>query len=76
MKIILIVMDSFPSQGCRFCLSGKRYKSRNALWSAVYQFLMDVPIQDYKWCFQNWVDHLKRCIRAGGEYFEGQRKVK
>ena len=39
---------------------------------------MGVPIQDHERYFQNWIDHLKRCIhvRAGGEYFEGQRKVK
>ena len=32
----------------KFHLSGKGYKSRNALGSPVYQFLMDVPIQDYE----------------------------
>ena len=43
---------------------------------AVYQFLMGVPIQDYERCFQNWIVRLKSCIPGGGEYFEGQRKVK
>ena len=59
-----------------FNLSGKRCKSRNSLESAVYQFLMGVPIQHCNQCFQNWIDRLKRCIHAGGEYFEGQKMVK
>ena len=68
--------DYFFFPKLEFHLSGKRYTSRNALGSAVYQFVMGVPIQNYERCLQNWIDHLKRCIRAGGEYFEGQRKVK
>ena len=50
--------------------------SINALGSAVYKFLLDVLIQAYERCFQDWIDRLKRRIRAGGEYFEGHRKVK
>ena len=36
---------------------------------------MGVPIQDYDRCFQNWIDCLKKCMRAGGVYFDRQRKV-
>ena len=68
--------DCYLFPKLKFRLSAERYKSRNALGSAVYQFFMGVPIQDYEKCFQNWIYHLKRCICAGGEYFEGQRKVK
>ena len=57
-------------------LSGKRYKSRNVLGSAVYQYLIGVPIEEYEQCFQKWIDQLKRCIQANGEYFEGQSKLK
>ena len=47
--------DYFLFPKLKFHLSGKRYKSRNALGSAVYQYLIDVPIQDYERCFQNWM---------------------
>ena len=60
----------------KFHLSGTKYKSRNALGSAIYQYLMSIPIQEYEHCFQKWIDRLKRCINAEGEYFEGQGKVK
>ena len=42
--------DYFLFPELKFHLSGKRYKSRNALGSAVYQFLMGVPIQDHERC--------------------------
>ena len=60
----------------KFHLSGKKYKSRNAIGSAIYQYLMSIPIQEYENCFQKWIDRLKTCIRAEGEYFEGQGKLK
>ena len=56
-------------------LSGRRYNSKNALGSAVYQCLMGVPIEEYEKCFQKWIDRLKRCVLAGGEYFERQSKL-
>ena len=60
----------------KYHLSGKRYNLRNALGSAVYQYLMGVPIEEYENCFQKWIDQLKRCIQVDGEYFEGQSKSK
>ena len=54
----------------------KRYKSRNALGSVVNQYLMGVLIEEYKNCFQKWIDLLKRCIQLAEEYFEGQSKSK
>ena len=54
----------FPN--LKYHLSGKRYISINALSSAVYQYLIDVPIQEYENCFQNWTDQLKGCISVDG----------
>lgn len=68
--------DFFLFPKLKFQLSGKRYKSRNALGSAVYQYLMSVPIKEYELCFQSWIERLKRCVQVGGEYFEGQRNLK
>lgn len=55
-------------------LSGKRYNSRKALGSAIYQCLKGIHVEDYEKCFQNWIERLKQCISAKGEYFEGTRK--
>ena len=67
--------DYFLFPKLKYHLSGRRYNSRNALGSAVYQCLMGVPIEEYEKFFQKWIDRLKRCV-AGGEYFEGQSKLK
>ena len=62
--------DFFLFPKLKFHLSGKKSKSRNALGSAIYQYLMSIPIQEYENCFQKWIDRLKRCINAEGQYFE------
>ena len=44
--------DYFLFPKLKFHLSGKVYKSRNySLGSAIYQYLMSIPIQEYKNCF-------------------------
>ena len=73
-RLGLLRLFLFPK--LKYHLSGMRYSSRNALGSAVYQCLMGVPIEEYEKCFQKWIDRLKRCVLAGGEYFEGQSKLK
>ena len=67
--------DYFLFPKLKYHLSGRRYYSINALVSAVYQCLMGVPIEEYEKCSQKWIDRLKRCVLAGGEYFEGQSKL-
>ena len=68
--------DYFLCPKLKYHLSGRRYDLRNAHGSAVYQCLMGVPIEEYEKCFQKWIDRLKRCVLAGGGYFEGQSKSK
>ena len=68
--------DYILFQKLKYQLSGRRYNSRNAIGSAFYQCLMGVPVDEYKKCLQKWIDQLKRCVLAGGEYFEGQSKLK
>ena len=59
-----------PSPLRLFSLS--RYNSRNSRGSVVYQCLVGVPIEEYK----KWIDRLKWYVLTGGEYFEGQSKLK
>ena len=67
--------DYFLFPKLRFHLSGKNIRQDISLGFALYQFFMGVPIQDYERCFHNWINRLKRCMSAGGEFIEGQRKV-
>ena len=55
-------------------LSGRRYGSRSALGSAVYQCLNSIPRTDYFTAFQSWISRLEKCISVKGEYFEGMKR--
>ena len=52
-------------------LAGRRFDSRSALGSAVFQCLHQVPKNDFKRSFLDWVQRLKLCVAAKGAYFEG-----
>jgi histone-lysine N-methyltransferase SETMAR len=51
-------------------LRGRRFESRSALGSAIYQYLKVTSKDDYDDCFKQWSERLRKCINAGGEYFE------
>lgn len=52
-------------------LSGRHFRSRQALGSAVYQYMLSIPKHTYENCFKNWIKRLKLCVRVKGDYFEG-----
>ena len=54
-------------------LSGRKYRSRQALGSAVYQCLRTIPESSYRDAFKKWIHRLKLCISHHGEYFEGMK---
>ena len=64
---------------CDFCLNpvikntlrGRRFESRHAVGSAVFQCTNSIAKEDYKTAFSNWILRLKKCVQARGEYFEG-----
>jgi hypothetical protein len=35
--------------------------------------LRSIPKKAFQECFQNWKKRWERCIKCGGEYFEGDR---
>ena len=65
-----VIISCFPNSNS-VCLETDM--PRNALGSAGYQILMGLPIQNYERRSKNWIDRLKRCMLAGGEYFEGRK---
>ncbi len=52
-------------------LAGRRYRSRQALGSAVYQCMLGIPKHEYENAFKNWIKRLKLCVLNKGSYFEG-----
>jgi len=54
-------------------LTGRKYKPRKDLRSAIVQCLKGIHTKDYETAFKNWIKRLKLCITHKGEYFEGIR---
>ena len=51
-------------------LSGRRFYSRSALGSAIFQCLQGIPKETNFSAFTEWISRLEKCISAKGEYFE------
>ena len=66
--------DFFLFPKLKRILSGRKYGSRNAVASAVYQCLKRIPKTDYENAFRKWLKRLKLCVSHNGEYFEGTKK--
>lgn len=54
-------------------LTGRKFKKRKELGSAIFQCLKGIPKSDYENAFKSWIRRLKLCIMNKGEYFEGLR---
>ena len=51
-------------------LSGKNFDTRLDIVFSIHKYLKYIPEEEYKKTFHCWIDLLKRCIHAKGEYFE------
>ena len=65
--------DFFLFPKLKAFLAGRKYQSRQALGSAIHQYLITVPKSAYLDAFKNWIHLLKLCISSHGEYFEGMK---
>lgn len=65
--------DFFLFPKLKRMLSGRRYRSRSDIGSAVYQCLRAIPKAAYEKAFKDWIRRLKCCILHKGEYFEGNK---
>ena len=67
--------DFFLFPKLKAFLAGRKYQSRQALGSAIHQYLITVPKSAYRDAFKKWIHRLKLCISSHGEYFEGMKWV-
>ena len=54
-------------------LAGHCFESGSGIGSAVYQYLLHIPKEDYQAVFRKGVDRCKMCVEADGAYLEGLR---
>ena len=65
--------DFFLFPKLKSLLAGQKHRSRHALESAMYQYLITVPKSAYCDPFKKWIHRLKFCICNHREYFEGMK---
>ena len=65
--------DFFLCPKLKAFLARRKYQSRQALGSAIHQYLITVPKSAYRDAFKKWIHRLKLCISSHGEYFEGMK---
>ena len=65
--------DFFLFPKLKAFLSGRKYQSRQALGSAIHQYLITVSKSAYRDAFKKWIHRLKLCISSHGENFEGMK---
>ncbi|KAI6655666.1 Transposase [Oopsacas minuta] len=51
-------------------LQGKDFNTLQALRTGLYQYFKSIPEEEYRNVFYKWVERLKLCVSAGGDYFE------
>ena len=40
---------------------------------AVTDQLKAIPVSDFQCCYEEWEQHLRRCVASQGNYFEGHK---
>jgi hypothetical protein len=51
-------------------LKGKGFSDIEDIKSSVKKILTDIPVQDFKNCFEQWPKHVEHCKELEGDYFE------
>ena len=67
--------DFFLFPKLKAFFAGRKYQSRQALGSAIHQYLITVPKSAYRDAFKKWIHRLKLCISSHREYFECMKWV-
>ena len=56
-------------------MMGRIFDTNEEIQEESQQVLDTIPKRDFQGCFQVWQKHWDRCIRAKGEYFEGDEGI-
>ena len=63
--------DFFLFPKLKAFLAGRKYQSRQALGSAIHQYLITVPKSAYSDAFKKWIHRLKLCISSHQNFQRG-----
>ena len=52
-------------------LKGRRFGALDNIQMAVTNQLKAIPVSEFQHCYEEWKNHLQRCVASQGKYFEG-----
>ena len=67
--------DFFLFPKLKSSLKGHRFQTAEEIEENSTRDLRAIPQNTFQDAFQNWKKHWERCIKSGGEYFEGDKVV-
>lgn len=65
--------DSFLFPTLKMDMKGKRFATVEEVKQKSPEGLKDIPISEFKNCFEQWKKRLKKCVVVNGEYSEGDQ---
>ena len=63
--------DFFLFPKLKIVIKGTRFQDSEAIKTAVIRELRTIPEEFFQECVEAWQRRLEKCIRAQGDYFEG-----
>ena len=67
--------DFFIFPKLKLRMKGRRFNITEEIQGESQQVLDTIPKRDFQGCFQAWQKCWDHCIRAKGEYFEGDGEI-
>ena len=65
--------DFFLFPKLKGVIKGTRFQDSKAITTAVTKELRAIPMKSFQKCIEAWQQRLEKCIRAQGDYFEGDK---
>ena len=56
-------------------MKGKRFASVEEVKRKSPKGLKNIPISEFRKCFEQWKDRSQKCVVVKGEYFEGDKNM-
>jgi len=57
----------------KFYLKGRHFGMVENIEKAITDQLKVIPVSDFQRCYEEWEQHLRRCVASQGNYFEGDK---
>lgn len=64
--------DFFLFPKIKHKLRGQRFSTPEEAVDAFKTHVLELPLSEWKKCFENWFERMQKCINLHGEYFEKQ----